>query len=45
MLVVGTEGDRQNRAAQIARLEAAGVHVAPSNAEAARWALAAQSGG
>src|SRR5262249_12392139 len=36
--VCGTDGDPQNRAAQVARLAAAGVLVAPSNAAAARWA-------
>ncbi len=38
--VTGTDGDPQNRRAQIARLEAAGIAVAPSNAEVVRWALA-----
>jgi FdrA protein len=41
--VTGTDSDVQNRAAQIARLKAAGVHVAPSNAEAVHWAIRAQS--
>jgi FdrA protein len=36
--VVGTDADPQNRAAQIAALEAAGVDVLPSNAQAARFA-------
>ena len=36
--VVGTEGDPQGLAAQIAALEAAGVDVLPSNAQAARFA-------
>ena len=38
--VTGTDGDPQNRTAQVAKLEAVGVHVAPSNAHAAE--LAAQ---
>jgi succinyl-CoA synthetase alpha subunit len=38
--VTGTEGDPQRRSAQVARLEAAGVRVAPSNADAAAVALA-----
>lgn len=37
--VTGTEADSQVRSAQIAKLEAAGVHVAPSNAEAVHWAI------
>jgi FdrA protein len=36
--VVGTEGDPQNLRAQIAALEAAGVEVLPSNAQACRLA-------
>jgi FdrA protein len=36
--VVGTDGDPQDVRRQIATLEAAGVHVLPSNAEAARFA-------
>ena len=36
--VVGTEGDPQDLRRQVATLEAAGVHVLPSNAEAARFA-------
>jgi FdrA protein len=36
--VVGTEFDPQGLANQIARLTAAGIHVFPSNAEAARFA-------
>lgn len=43
--VCGTDGDPQGRAGQIAKLEAAGVHVAPSNADAARWALTAVRAG
>ncbi len=43
--VTGTESDPQRRSAQVARLEAAGIAVAPSNADAARWALAAAGGG
>ena len=38
--VTGTEGDLQGRAAQIAKLQAAGVLVAPSNADAAELAIA-----
>ncbi len=37
--VTGTAGDRQGWSAQVARLEAAGVCVAPSNADAAALAL------
>ncbi len=36
--VVGTAGDPQGLAGQVAQLEAAGVEVLPSNAEAARFA-------
>jgi FdrA protein len=36
--VVGTDGDPQDLRRQIATLQAAGVHVLPSNAEAARFA-------
>lgn len=39
--VTGTEEDPQVRSAQVSKLEAAGISVAPSNADAARWALAA----
>lgn len=39
--VTGTDADPQNRSSQVAKLEAAGVHVAPTNAEAAAWALTA----
>jgi FdrA protein len=39
--VTGTEKDPQRRSAQIAKLEAAGVFVAPTNADAAAWALSA----
>ncbi len=39
--VTGTEEDPQVRSAQMAKLETAGVHVAPTNADAARWALSA----
>ena len=42
--VTGTNGDPQPRAQQIAKLEAAGIIVAPSNAAAARMAIAAVSG-
>ncbi len=38
--VTGTEADPQTRSAQVAILEAAGVRVAPSNADAAALALA-----
>ena len=43
--VTGTAGDPQGWPAQVARLEAAGVHVAPSNADAAALALASVRGG
>lgn len=43
--VCGTDGDPQGRAGQIAKLEEAGIHVAPSNADAAKWALAAIGAG
>ena len=39
--VTGTEEDPQIRSVQMAKLEAAGVHVAPSNADAALWTLSA----
>ena len=39
--VTGTEEDPQVRSGQMSKLEAAGVHVAPTNADAARWALSA----
>ena len=42
--VTGTEADPQGRQAQIAKLEAAGVLVAPSNADAATLALAVLRG-
>ncbi len=38
--VTGTEADRQVRSSQLNRLVQAGVHVAPSNAEAVYWARA-----
>lgn len=38
--VTGTDADLQNRAGQVAKLASAGVVVAPSNADAARVALA-----
>ena len=38
--VTGTDDDPQNRKAQIAKLEAAGVLIAPTNADAAGLALA-----
>ncbi len=37
--VTGTEGDPQVRSRQVKRLEEAGVIVAPTNADAATWAL------
>lgn len=39
--VTGTEDDRQRRSAQIAKLENAGVLVAPTNADAAAMAVSA----
>jgi hypothetical protein len=42
--VTGTEDDPQRRSAQIAKLEAAGVLVAPCNADAAALALAMVQG-
>ncbi len=39
--ITGTEGDPQTRSAQMAKLKEAGVRVAPSNADAAAWALLA----
>jgi FdrA protein len=36
--VVGTEGDPQGLAAQRAQLEASGIEILPTNAEAARLA-------
>jgi FdrA protein len=39
--VTGTEEDPQTRSAQMAKLQAAGVRVAPTNADAAAWALSA----
>lgn len=38
--VTGTEADPQVRSAQVAKLQAAGVHVAPTNSDAVSWALA-----
>ena len=43
--VTGTDQDPQGRATQVARLEAAGVLIAPSNAEAAKLALACLGAG
>jgi FdrA protein len=46
--VCGTDQDPQNRAAIVAGLEAAGVLIAASNAEAAQWSatiIAARNGG
>jgi FdrA protein len=39
--VTGTEADPQVRSLQVAKLQAAGVHVAPTNADAAAWSLSA----
>ena len=39
--VTGTEEDPQVRSRQVAKLESAGVHVAPTNADASIWALSA----
>jgi FdrA protein len=41
--VIGTERDPQIRSQQVAKLRAAGVLVAPSNAHAAEWAAAMAS--
>jgi len=41
--VTGTEDDPQVRSVQMTKLQAVGVHVAPTNADAAAWALAAIS--
>ena len=38
--VTGTDGDPQGRISQIAKLEVAGILAAPSNADAAKLALA-----
>ena len=43
--VTGTDGDPQSRAAQVAKLEAACVILAPSNAAAAEMATAVVRGG
>lgn len=43
--VTGTETDPQVRSMQVSRLESAGVHVAPTNADATAWALQAIAGG
>ncbi len=43
--VTGTDDDPQGRTAQAARLEAAGVRLAPTNADAAALALACLRGG
>ena len=37
--VTGTDEDPQIRATQMAKLRDAGVHVAPTNADAAQWAI------
>jgi FdrA protein len=42
--VTGTEEDPQRRSRQIETLERVGIRVAPSNAEAANWALALSGG-
>lgn len=39
--VTGTDADPQVRSLQAKKLAAAGIHVAPTNADAATWALAA----
>lgn len=39
--VTGTDADPQVRSGQVAKLIGEGVHIAHSNAQAARWALAA----
>jgi len=39
--VTGTEEDPQVRSRQVAKLKAAGIVVAPTNADAAAWAIAA----
>ncbi len=39
--VTGTDRDPQNRTDQIAKLKSAGVLVAPTNADAANWAITA----
>jgi FdrA protein len=39
--VTGTDADPQNRSGQIEKLKAAGIHVAPTNADATYWALSA----
>ena len=43
--VTGTEDDLQKRSTQMARLTAAGICAAPSNAEAVHWAVRAIGGG
>ena len=42
--ITGTDADPQGYSRQRAKLEACGVHVAGSNAEAAGWAAGALSG-
>ena len=37
--VTGTDEDPQGRSAQMAKLADAGVQVAPTNADAAQWAI------
>lgn len=39
--VTGTDADPQVRSVQMAKLRSAGIHVAPTNADAAAWALGA----
>ncbi len=43
--VTGTDTDPQNRTQQVVTLTDAGILVAPSNADAARWAIEALKGG
>ena len=39
--VTGTDEDPQVRSAQVSKLEAVGILVAPTNADAASWSLSA----
>ena len=39
--ITGTDGDPQVRSVQMSKLEAVGILVAPTNADAASWALSA----
>ncbi len=43
--ITGTEADPQIRSIQMAKLQAAGIHVAPTNADASAWALTATQPG